>query len=290
LSTTSPEQRGQALLSLVEEQVRLGPRVPGSAPHDRLAGMLEQRIRVHTGEAACQEFAVHFEGARLACANILGVFRSNAPGGSRQPPLLIGTHYDTRPRADRETDPARREHPIPGANDGGSGTAVLQHLLPWLADRELDRDVAVAFFDAEDLGDIDGKDFSIGAELCATHPVNGFVPAEVVVLDMVGGADMVFDVDAHGLRHPGSRLLTARIFRLGIDAGWEPFARDKPGKLKCIVSDHYPFLKRGVPSCLLIDIDYPQWHTQADDLAAVSGASLGVTEAAIELFLSRPRG
>jgi glutaminyl-peptide cyclotransferase len=274
----------------VEEQVRLGPRVPGSAPHDLLAGLLEQRLRAHTRETVCQEFSVEFLGARLACANILGVFRSKAPEGPRRLPLLIGTHYDTRPRADRETDPALREHPIPGANDGGSGTAVLQRLLPWLADRELDRDVAVAFFDAEDLGDIDGMEFSIGADHCAAHPLRGFLPAEVVALDMVGGADMVFDVDAHCMAHPGSRLLTAELFRLGVSAGWGPFVRDKPGRLKHIVSDHYPFLKRGVPSCILIDIDYPQWHTQADDLEAISGESLAVTEAAIELFLSRTPG
>jgi hypothetical protein len=287
-ATPSLLENGAEILRLVEEQVSLGPRVPGSAAHENLAALLEERVREHAAEVILQDFPVAFRGSTLHCRNIVGVFRSKTGEGSR-PPLLLGTHYDTRVRADRERDPARREHPIPGANDGGSGTAVLLHLLPWLAARQNDRNIVVAFFDAEDLGNIDGLDFSLGAAWCAAHPVAGLTPSEVVVLDMVGGRDMVLDIDAAILNHLPSRRLTAELFRIGSEQEWRPFTRDKPHRVKHIISDHYPFACGGTASCILIDIDYPQWHTMQDTPDALSPASLGISEAALQLFLARPR-
>jgi hypothetical protein len=287
LSTTSPEEEaGREILSLVEEQVSLGPRVPGTAPHDRLLELLEDRLRPFASEVLRQDFNVPFRSQSICCANLIGAFRSSHPAAS---PVLLGTHFDTRPRADRDANPARRESPIPGANDGGSGTAVFLHMVEWLSRQQLSRDVLLAFFDAEDLGDIDGNDFSLGAEWCASHPPWGAAPGEVVVLDMVGGIGMVFDIDAHILMFPAERRLTTEMFRLGASRGWAPFTADKPQRLKYIISDHHPFARRGIPSCLLIDLDYPQWHTLDDAPHAVSAASLGITEAALLLYLSRFR-
>jgi glutaminyl-peptide cyclotransferase len=296
LSTTSPEKSapssrrrvssGTEILRLVEEQVKLGPRVPGTEPHDALAQRLEDELRSNGAEVTVQEFPIELRGTQLRCRNVVGVFR--AADGHPGSPLLLGTHYDTRIRADREKDLSRRESPIPGANDGGSGTAVFLHMLPRLAAEALPRDVAVAFLDAEDLGNIDGKDFALGAEWLAGHPVPGFPPAEVVILDMIGGKDMVLDIDAHILNHPSSRQLTTEVFRIGMTEGWAPFVRDKKDRLKYIISDHTPFAQRGTPACILIDIDYPQWHTQSDLPDAMSAESLGVIEEALWLFLSRP--
>jgi glutaminyl-peptide cyclotransferase len=283
LSTSSVEiEVGSQVLRLVEEQVRMGPRVPGTPAHDELSGRLEDRLRSHGARVTVQEFPVEFRGSTLRCRNVVGVFRAEH---AEAPPLLLATHYDCRARADREPDPARREMPIAGANDGGSGTAVLLHMLAALASEKPARDVAVAFVDAEDLGNIDGKDFALGSEWLAAHPVDGFAPAECIVLDMVGGKDMVLDIDAHILTSPPSRRLTSKIFQMGMAEGWDPFARDKRDRLKYIVSDHTPFQRRGIPSCILIDIDYPQWHTQADLPEAMSAESLGVIEAALWLFL-----
>jgi len=281
---TSEERAGQEILSLVEEQVALGPRVPGTSAHDRLLEILEQRLRTVASDVTRQSFEVPFHGHSVSCSNLIGLFRCAHPAGG---PVLLGTHFDTRPRADRDADPARRESPIPGANDGGSGTAVFQHMMAWLARQKLTRDVLLAFFDAEDLGNIDGNDFSLGAEWCARHPPWGAAPSEVVVLDMVGGIGMIFDIDAHIFMFPAEKRLTMELFRLGASRGWAPFAASKPQRLKYIISDHHPFARRGIPSCLLIDLDYPQWHTQEDAPQAISSASLGITEAALSLYLSR---
>ncbi len=286
-STTSTSGE---LIGLVERQVALGPRVPGSAAHDRLADELAARLDGAGAEVCVQPFAARFHGRTVPCRNVVGLFRCGTPAA---PTILLGTHYDTRPIADREPDPSLRGVPIPGANDGGSGTAILLHLLDWLhgAAGALGRDVAVAFVDAEDLGDIDGNPFSLGAEaLAADPPAPVGRPDEVVVLDMVGGRGAVLDVDAHVFHHTPSLELARGLFRLGTSLNLAPFAREKAGRVKYVISDQWPFLRRGIPACLLIDLDYPEWHTQADLPAAMSGESLAAIEAALKPWLSRPRG
>jgi glutaminyl-peptide cyclotransferase len=280
------------LVALVEHQVSLGPRGPGARPHDRLADELAARLDDAGAEVHVQPFVARFHGRTAGCRNVAGVFRCGAFGA---PLALLATHYDTRPIADREPDPRLRGVPIPGANDGGSGTAVFLYLLAWLgaacADGALERDVAVAFVDAEDLGDIDGNPFSLGAERLAADPPPAVArPSEAIVLDMVGGRDLVLDIDAHVFHHAPSRELAAGLFRTGSSLGLAPFARDKPERAKYVISDQWPFLRRGVPACLLIDLDYPQWHTQADLPAAMSGDSMAAIEAALRPWLSRPRG
>lgn len=263
-------------MDLVRWQVGFGHRHPGSpghaAFHRALAGRLEATgLRLHV-----QRFDLAFQGASCACANYV-VHLPAAAGRPPRGPLLVGTHFDSRLIADREADPESRARPILGANDGGSGTAVLLHLLEHVPAGQPARDLLLAFFDAEDVGNVEGYEFSEGARRFAAAPVP-FAPDEVLILDMIGGRDLVLDVDAHIRHHAPSRRLTQRIFGLAESLGMKPFAAPKPNKLKYIVCDHTPFLERGLPTCVLIDIDYPQWHTHADLPEAMSGASLSMIE------------
>ena len=297
------ETGGEPLLELVRRQVDLGPRYPGSEPHRRLTRELSERLEEHATEVHRQGFTVRLPGGPVECANLTGVFRRPAdlPGreergagghGDRQgrrEALLLGTHFDTRLTADRESDAALRARPIPGANDGGSGTAILLSLLPVLARLAeqgiLAREVRVVFFDAEDVGGIAGQPFSLGAwHYARESPLPP--PGEVLVLDMVGGRGLELDVDAQALEHPPSLELTRRVFAAGRGVDRAVF---RGAKLKRVISDHYPFLRTGIASCLLIDLDYPEWHTQADLPAAMSERSLATIAAAVLRFLQEPR-
>jgi glutaminyl-peptide cyclotransferase len=281
------------LLDLVRLQVDLGPRCPGCEAQRRLLGELSRRLAEHGAEVHRQDFPVRLPGGTAECANLTGVFRparKRPPALGREglPPLLLGTHFDTRLIADREPDPAPRARPIPGANDGGSGTAVLLSLLPELsrlaAAGELDREVRVVFFDAEDVGGIAGQPFALGAWHYARRPALP-PPGEVLVLDMVGGSSLELDVDDQALEHRPSLELTRRVFA----AGWQvDGAVFRAAKWKRIISDHYPFLRAGIASCLLIDLDYPEWHTQSDLPAAMSERSLATIAAAVLRFLQGP--
>jgi Zn-dependent M28 family amino/carboxypeptidase len=44
-----------------------------------------------------------------------------------------------------------------------------------------------------------------------------------------------------------------------------------------IEDDHLSFLKRGVPSADIIDLDVPYWHTTQDTLDKVDPRTLGIT-------------
>jgi Zn-dependent M28 family amino/carboxypeptidase len=241
-----------------------------------------------------QRFTVRLRGSPVTCRNLVGVVRAggdSAHRASANGALLLGTHYDTRPIADRDADPAKRGLPIPGANDGGSGTAVLLHMLERMRNARPDRDVMFVFFDAEDLGDIEGHPFSLGAEFFVSHAIPGLpVVEEALILDMVGGDGMILDIDAHILHHEPSRALTQGFFSLGAGMKAAPFMCDKPQKLKYIVCDQWAFLKRGIPTCLLIDIDYPPWHTHGDVPEAMSEESLRIIEEVLWSFLRLQRG
>jgi len=272
-------------MELVRWQVGLGPRAPGLPGHRRLRERLAGSLKAASDRLTVQEFQVPLPSGRELCANLSGLFRSQRP---RRPPILVGTHFDTRLIADREPDPKLRGLPIPGANDGGSGTAVLLGLLPLLrrASRrgELDRDVTVVFFDAEDVGGLGGLPFAFGALRYCQEALQGEAE-EVLVLDMVGGLDLELDVDAHAWEHPPSLRLTRELFALGKQSDPRAF---RGARVRHIICDQFPFLERGLASCLLIDLDYPQWHTHADLPEAMAPGSLATVAGVVERFLLSP--
>ncbi len=264
-------------MGLVKWQVGFGHRHPGSPGHRAFHEALGDRLKATGLEVRVQTFDLFFRGAPCACANYVVSVPARGAARASHGPLLLGSHFDSRAVADREHDGDARSRPILGANDGGSGTAVLVHLLEHLPVGGPDRDLLFAFFDAEDVGGLDGYEFSEGARRLAADPLLRR-PSEVLVLDMVGGRDLVLDIDANALSHPASLALTRRIFSLAHSLGMAAFAAHKPQKAKYIISDHYPFLERGLPACVLIDIDYPEWHTHADLPEAMSGGSLAMMQ------------
>ncbi len=286
-SGSSRNARRRALFELVEWQVGFGARFPGTPEHALFRQALTERLEACADECFTQTFQIELLGETGRCSNLIGVFRARTHPD--RGPLLVGTHFDTRLQADNEPDPERRREPILGANDGGSGTAILLHLAAHMREVPTSRDVHLVLFDAEDVGNISGNAFSMGARFLASNPLPQS-PSEVIVLDMVGGRDMILDIDAHIMHHHASRALTERIFALGRDLAMQPFTLPKPGKKKYIISDHIPFLINGIPSCILIDIDYAPWHTHGDTPQAVSPDSLVLIEHLLLAYLSRDEG
>jgi hypothetical protein len=279
----SPQERGEAILELVRWQVNFGHRYPGSPEHQQFTQALYQYLKARVEHVYEQRFTVMLKGQEVSCVNLIAYLPAapdtgvNLRQGTQRGPLLLGTHFDTRLIADNEPDPALRDKPILGANDGGSGTAILLHLLDLLQGYTFKRDLLFVFFDAEDIGNIDGHPFSVGARYLASHPLPA-KPEEVLVLDMVGGKEMILDIDAHTYLHPKSRRFSGQVYQLAQAIGYTPLLQDKEHKIKYIICDHIPFLEKGIASCVLIDIDYLPWHTQGDLPEALSIESLAGTE------------
>lgn len=212
-------------------------------------------------------FTETFFGRDVGCVNLWARM-----DGLRSGRLLLITHYDTRPLADR--DHLQPTAAVPGANDGGSGTVLLAELVDTLKSQRDRPTVDLLFCDAEDWHDIDGKRVGIGATRFVEQMAEDQRPDACLEVDMVAGRDMVLDVDVNCQEHGPSYDLTLDLFRLGRSLGLPAFSMRKEHPYKWIECDHLPFMKAGIPSALFMDLDYPQWHTRADTITACSPTSL----------------
>jgi Zn-dependent M28 family amino/carboxypeptidase len=244
---------GQRAYTDVQTQVAFGPRIPGSEGHAKIqAWMREELVK-----AGWQVEAQESEALGHPIQNIV------AKRGDESPQIIIGAHYDTRMFADNDPDPANHSLPVPGANDGASGVAVLLELA-----RTLPQDtvpVWLVFFDAEDNGRIDGWDWILGStEFVKNNPLQ---PQAVVIVDMIGDADLNIYKEKNS-----NAELTDEIWEIAQELGYESVFI--PEYKYSILDDHTPFLRAGIPAIDIIDFDYPYWHTLQDVPENVSAASL----------------
>ncbi|MEM6732284.1 MAG: M28 family peptidase [Myxococcota bacterium] len=224
-----------------------------------------------TKNAVCRNdhtFEHDFFGKTVRCHNFVGRFPGERPGT-----LLLGTHYDTRPHADCDPRPERRLEPVPGANDGASGVAVLLSLVDWLRDESRRPTVDLTLFDAEDWHQIDGNWVSLGARRFV-EANEAELPDAVLVLDMIGAQGLNVQFDLSVRDHPPSMEWGLALHRLARAEGVLPFCRQEETPLTWVQDDHTPFLERGIRSCLMIDMDYPVWHTVDDTLEQCDPAVL----------------
>jgi Zn-dependent M28 family amino/carboxypeptidase len=180
--------------------------------------------------------------------------------------IILGAHYDTRRFADQDPDLQKRNQPVPGANDGASGVAVLMELSRSLRIPP-DTQVWLVFFDAEDQGGIEGRDWIAGSRYFADQ-LEG-QPDAVVILDMIGDADLNIYREKNS-----DKALTDEIWQTARSLGYESYFIDR--EKHSMLDDHTPFLQKGIPAAVIIDFDYPHWHTTADDISNVSAGSLQV--------------
>ncbi len=242
----------------------IGPHPVGSRAQEQARDYITQSLQTNGWQVQVNPFS--YRG--IQGFNILA-FKGDGPG------ILLGTHYDTRPVSDR--NPPHLQHmPVPGANDGNSGTAVLLELARCLKEPEGFR-LWLAFFDAEDRGNIEGWPFSVGAYFASQLNLD---LAAVIVVDMVGDANLEIYQEANS-----DRALTESIWRLAQELGLSKYFI--PQVKYSIIDDHLPFASRGIPSALLIDFDYPYWHTSNDTPDKVSPKSLEIVGSVLKAWVEK---
>ncbi len=275
-----PAFDGASAFAFLEEQCAIGPRYPGSPGHEAIRRYIERKLEEYGASVTRQPFeAVLSTGDTLRLVNIVGSYRPDA-----RERILIGAHYDTRPRADRDPDPANRAKPILGANDGASGVAVLLELARLCSRAEPPVGVDLVFFDGEDYGE-EGRteDYLLGSRRYAKS-LGARRPAAVIIVDMVGERDSRIPIE--GYSAAASPALCARIFGIARSLGVPNFVQ-KAGP--SIIDDHLPFIHAGVPAIDLIDFEFPQWHTLADTPDKCSGESLAAVGAVLVRFVWEKR-
>lgn len=257
----SGEQAYQHVLA----QEALGPRPTGSQAGWATGDYIIQQLEGLGWTVETHEFV--FQGVRGR--NVIGKV-------GQGPVVIIGAHYDTRPVADRDPNPDNRQQPILGANDGGSGVAVLLEIGRVLDREELRHQVWLTFFDAEDRGRLDGWPFSVGAREMAQSLV--VRPQAVVVVDMIGDADQ----DIYYERNSDPEL-SAELWAIAAELGYSDNIIAQPKYT--IIDDHLPFIEQGIPAVDIIDFDYIYWHTVEDTADKVSPVSLERVGRTLEVWL-----
>lgn len=237
----------------IQTQLDFGPRTPGSKGHEEIREWMREEL-----ESAGWIVEIH-ESNRLGHP----IYNLIAKRNEEAPQIILGAHYDTRFFADNDPDISKHTEPVPGANDGASGVAVLLELA-----RSLPKDTPstwLVFFDTEDQGRVEGWDWILGSRAFAEEIK--VTPRAVVIVDMIGDADL----NIHFEKNSNTEL-RQEIWNTAAQLGYEDvfIATEKFSML----DDHTPFLEAGIPAVDLIDFDYPYWHTTQDTADKVSAESL----------------
>jgi glutaminyl-peptide cyclotransferase len=264
----------------LQDLCSFGPRNHGSEGKTKAEEWIKQSLRNMGAEVSVHEFQHTPKGVSQSetFRNIIGRIKPEV-----KERVLIATHYDTRSTADKDENEARRKEPIIGANDGGSGVAVLLEMAALWSDLPPPVGVDLIFFDGEDFGrDQELDDYFLGSK-AYTRDFPDYRPAWGVVLDMVGDASL-------GIRKERDSLGRAPAV---VDRLWNAAARvrssgiiDERGGL--VHDDHTAFLDRGIPVVLLIDFNYSSFHTSADTVDKCSPESLGQVGRAVMEAVEHP--
>jgi glutaminyl-peptide cyclotransferase len=256
---------GDLAYGYLERQCDFGPRPPGSEAHEAMRRWLVETLRGFADEVSVQEFtAPGTDGSDVTLCNVIASFNMNAT--SR---VLFGAHWDTRPIAECDPDEANRKTPIMGANDGASGVAVLLGLASLMSSKDPRIGVDLVFFDGEDGGNGGGfEQFCVGSAVFASS-MGDYAPSYAVVIDMIGDSDLAIPIEANSQRACPSVVRT--VWDAAERVGAASFTEESG---TAMFDDHIPLIQAGVPTVLIIDFDYPYWHTLGDTPDKCSPESL----------------
>ena len=255
---------GHKALQHIVAQTNFGPRSPS---HPKVKAATLSYIEAYLKPLVTRIDRQSFSHRGLTGTNLrVQIAGSHGDAAER---LLLGAHWDTRPHADRDADPTKRRLAVLGANDGASGVAVMLEIARVLQQQPARSAVDLLFFDLEDMGQIDGLPFSIGARAFVdAHPEYRVAGGAIV--------DMVCDKRLRIPREGYSAAQTPEV----LNAIWQSASRqhasvfvDAPGVP--IVDDHLPFLQAGIPVINLIHYPFPtSWHTTDDRVEHCSATNL----------------
>lgn len=260
---------GARAFEYASQQVAFGPRIPNTEGHRREAAWLDSLLRARADTLIVQSWThVTGKGDSLALTNFIARFR---PAAAER--VLFLAHWDTRPYSDGP-NAKQKNVPVPGANDGASGVAVLLGVADALKRTPPSIGVDLLFVDGEDYADFgdQANDVLIGSRYYGTHQVPGAKPGYAVLFDMVGDRDLRIAPEGNSLIAAPEIMTmiwnTARL--VGHDSVFVE------GQGTSLTDDHLELQKAGIRAVDVVDFEYPYWHTGEDTLDKISAASLGV--------------
>lgn len=280
--TLAPEFRADSAYSFIQKQVDFGPRVPGSDAHKACRDWLVAKLEGYADRVIKQDGVMPvYTGKKMNFTNIIASF--NPEQGNR---ILLCAHWDTRPYADQDSDPANHKKPIAGANDGGSGVGVLLEVARLLKENPVSIGVDIVLFDLEDYGQPDFAEgpkladtYALGSQHWSKNPhVPGYQAKYGILLDMVGAANSRFRVEGFSQQYAPS--VVQKVWGTAAELGYGatfPMEMGPP-----IQDDHfYVNTVKGIPTVDIIHLEnngyrtfHSSWHTMQDDMSVIDPMTL----------------
>src|SRR5712692_753324 len=263
------EFNGRTAFTYLEKQMSFGPRIPNKPGHEQTGDWLLAELRARADTVIVQEIRhVTHRGDTLDLRNFFARFRPQATER-----VLFLAHWDTRPMADRAANLAQQRMPVPGANDGASGTAVLLGVADALKLAPPTVGVDLLFVDGEDYGDFaDTNDVLIGSRWFAAHQPAGYPPLFAILWDMVGGKNPRFYYE--GNSQAFAPEVVDRVWRAAAQLGYGTVFI--PGVRHTLIDDHVSLQKANIHAIDVVDFDYPYWHTTEDTADKMDAAALQI--------------
>ncbi len=262
----------------------IGRRPAGSRGMDAQQKMLIEHFTKLGAEVRLQPFRGRHpqDGSSVPMANLIVQWHPKS-----KERILVCTHYDTLPYPVLDRKDPRGV--FLGANDGGSGTALLMALGHDMSALKTKYGVDFVFFDGEEfVFDPNTDRYFLGSEHFAEQYVQD-PPAYRyrwgVLLDMIGDADLQLFQERNSAWWEDTRPLVEEIWATARRLQVREFIAKKKHEVR---DDHLALHNvAGIPACVIIDFDYPAWHTRADTPEQCSALSLAKVGWVLREWLAR---
>ena len=270
-----PRFDSQLAYSKIEKQLSFGPRIVGTAESVECANWIAETMTTYGWETEIQKFETTlYTGEVVPAQNVIAKYNPEAPMR-----ILMAAHYDTRHIAEKDSDKSRYNEPIPGADDGASGVAVLMTLGKLIGESPLAIGVDFVFFDAEDYGDPDSDNpnsWALGSVHWAKNVARDYKPRHAILLDMVGAKNARFAFEQYSMAVNSN--LMQKIWKLAQDMGYgNYFVSENTGGVH---DDHISVINHaGIPMIDIINKTAegtfaPYHHTHNDDISIIDRRTL----------------
>ncbi|MBJ6119554.1 M28 family peptidase [Pontibacter sp. BT310] len=221
----APAFNADSAYKFVAKQVAFGPRVPNTQPHKVTGDWIISKLKGYGADVKVQEFQMRaYDGTMLNLRNIIASY--NPEAGTR---IMLAAHWDTRPYADKDTN--NQKKPIDGANDGGSGVAVLLEIARTIngAQQKPDVGVDLFFFDGEDYGQPDDSElpyvedsWCLGSQYWSRNKHTPNYTAKYgILLDMVGAENARFAREGTSMQY--AKNVVDKVWKAGNQLGYSDY-------------------------------------------------------------------
>ncbi len=265
-----------------KNQVEFGARVPNTKAHVACAAYLSAELKRFGAEVIEQKVDLSaFDGTVLKSVNIIGLFNPKA-----EVRILLLSHWDSRPWADHDPNPAYRKKPVMAANDGASGVGVLLEMARLMSREKPTVGVDIFFCDSEDYGQPESasggnseNSWCLGTQYWAKSPhVPGYSARFGILLDMVGGRQATFYREQASEYYAGN--VVEKVWSTAQSQGFGQFFINEKGGA---ITDDHIFVNKiiGIPTIDIIQYDPKSgtgfgtfWHTTHDTMDKVDKTTL----------------